>query len=190
MDGAGRRTAASPPAAGSAPGQGVARLPVGVRLGMMALGPSRWRPPHPPSNTPPAVAFVNEVVSDADIDAYGLPFEKGKGHWWTRDKERNLYLWGGRGGNPLRDEEIRGRFHFFVSGVIFKLEISVGNWSENWHARPYIIEWGNVLCIDPVTCADLSQGEVLDLAKEALVAYGRDGRYNRNTTERIVRFGF
>ena len=76
------------------------------------------------------MAFVNEVVSDADIDAYGLPFEKGKGHWWTRDKERDLYLWGGRGGNPLWDEEIQGRFHLFISGTSLRLAISLGGGLE------------------------------------------------------------
>jgi hypothetical protein len=143
-----------------------------------------------PSPRPLPVAFVNEIVSDADIDAYGLPFEKGKGHWWTRDKERDLYLWGGRGGNPLWDEEILGRFFFFVSGVTIKLEISVGSWSEDWHARPYVVEWGNVVFVDQPVCAGLSQNQVLDLVKEALVVYGRDGRHNRNTPERIVHFGF
>jgi len=143
-----------------------------------------------PSPHPLIVAFVNEVVSDADIDAYGLPFEKGKGHWWTRDKERDLYLWGGRGGNPLWDEEILGRFNFFVLGTIFKLRISVGTWSEDWHAKPYVVEWGCVTEMIPSSLPDLSQSEVLDLVKEALVVYGRDGRLNRNTPERVVHFGF
>jgi hypothetical protein len=83
-----------------------------------------------------------------------------------------------------------GRFFFFVSGITFKLEVSIGNWSEDWHAKPYVVEWGNVLSVDPPICAGLSQKQVLNLVKEALVAYGRDGRLNRNTPERIVRFGF
>jgi hypothetical protein len=83
------------------------------------------------------VAFVNEVVSDADIDAYGLPFEKGKGHWWTRDKERDLYLWGGRGGNPLWDEEILGRFNLYIAGFKLRLAISLGQWSRDWNDKPY-----------------------------------------------------
>jgi hypothetical protein len=136
------------------------------------------------------VAFVNEIVSDADIDAYGLPFEKGKGHWWTRDKERDLYLWGGRGGNPLWDQEIRGRFYFFISGVTIQLVISLGMWSDDWHARPYIVEWGQVISMDPPRCAEFNQEQIIDLFKEALVAYGRDGRENRNTPDRVVRFGF
>jgi hypothetical protein len=36
----------------------------------------------------------------------------------------------------------------------------------------------------------LDREQVIGLLKEALVAYGRDGRHNRNTPERIVQFGF
>ena len=158
---------------------------------MMAIGPRRLEGPHPPSHYPALpVAFVNEVVPEADIDAYGLPFEKGTGHWWTRDKERDLFLWGGRGGNPLWDQEIRGRFYFFISGVIIQLVISLGKWSDDWHARPYIVDWGRIISMDPQGCADFSKEQLIDLIKEALVAYGRDGRENRNTPDRIVRFGF
>jgi hypothetical protein len=136
------------------------------------------------------VAFVNEVVSDADIDAYALPFEKGKGHWWTRDKERDLYLWGGRGGNPLWDEDIRGRFNFFVSGAIMQIEISLGKWSDDWHAKPYVVEWGRIVEMDPSDCPGFNREQVIVLLKEALVSFGRNGRENRNTPDRIVRFGF
>jgi hypothetical protein len=44
--------------------------------------------------------------------------------------------------------------------------------------------------VDPPVCADLNQKQMLDLVKEALIVYGRDGRHNRNTPERVVRFGF
>ncbi len=54
------------------------------------------------------MAFVNEVVSDADIDKYGLPFKKGSGRYWTRDADRDMYLWGGKGGNPAFGEDIVG----------------------------------------------------------------------------------
>jgi hypothetical protein len=60
------------------------------------------------------MAFVNEVVSDADIDKYGLPFKKGSGRYWTRDAEKDMYLWGGKGGNPSFGEEIQGRFRLYL----------------------------------------------------------------------------
>jgi hypothetical protein len=44
--------------------------------------------------------------------------------------------------------------------------------------------------MDPPGCADLDKEQIIDLIKEALVAYGRDGRENRNTPERIMRFAF
>lgn len=136
------------------------------------------------------MAFVNEVVSDADIDAYGLPFEKGKGHWWTRDKERDLYLWGGEYGNPAWGDDVEGHFHFFIDGRTLRLALSFGFWSKNWHVRPYIVTWDRLLWIDPPDCFDIDRTKVIDLVQEALVAYGRDGRENCNTPDRIVRFGF
>jgi hypothetical protein len=136
------------------------------------------------------VAFVNEVVSDADIDAYGLPFEKGKGHWWTRDKERDLYLWGGEYGNPAWGDDVEGRFRFFLDGRTLRLALSFGFWSKNWHVRPYIVTWDRLLWIDPPDCFGIDRTRVIGLVQEALVAYGRDGRENRNTPDRIVHFGF
>jgi hypothetical protein len=44
--------------------------------------------------------------------------------------------------------------------------------------------------MDPPGCAGFNKEKIIDLIKEALVAYGRDGRENRNTPDRIVRFGF
>ena len=134
--------------------------------------------------------FVNEQISDADIDAYGLTLEKGKGHWWTRDQERDFYLWGGCSGNPAWGEDIHGRFHFSMLGTKLQLGISLGHWSKNWHVKPYLVGWDQLLWIEPPDCGGLDREQVISVLKEALVAYGRDGRHNRNTPERIVQFGF
>jgi len=136
------------------------------------------------------MAFVNEIISDADIDAYGLAQKKGMGHWWTRDRERDLYLWGGVGGNPLWDQEIMGRFHMYISGGTLRIGIALGQWSQNWHVRPYVIVWGSLDWIEPADCGELERQQVIDLLKEALIVYGRDGRENKNTPDRIVHFGF
>ena len=136
------------------------------------------------------MAFVNEVVSDADIDAYGLPFEKGKGHWWTRDQERDLYLWGGRGGNPLWGEEIEGRFNLFLSGTSLRLAITMGQWSKDWHEKPYTIAWDRLRWFDPMDLGGLDRRYVISILKEALVAYGRDGWENIHVPDRVVKFGF
>ena len=45
------------------------------------------------------MGFVNEVASIEDIKKYNLPFQtdvpENARRWWTRDKERNMYLLGG-----------------------------------------------------------------------------------------------
>ena len=158
---------------------------------MMTPKPCRLETPSAiPSPRPLPVAFVNEIVSDADIDAYGLPFKKGKGHWWTRDKERDLYLWGGECGNPARGEDIEGQFSFFVDRVKLRFTLSLGDWSADWHVKPYIVAWDRLVRIDPPNCGGLNQARVIGLIKEALVVYGSDGRENHNVPDRIVRFGF
>jgi hypothetical protein len=136
------------------------------------------------------MAFVNEVVSDSDIEAYQLGLEKGKGHWWTRDKERDLYLWGGETGNPAFGDEIEGRFVLFISGRLIEFAISLGQWSKNWHAKPYVVAWDKLLWVEPPDLAGIDRDLVISILKEALIAYGRDGRHNLNTPDRIVQFGF
>lgn len=134
--------------------------------------------------------FVNEVVSDDDIDRYGLPFAKGRRQYWTRDKERDLYLWGGEGGNPAWGEEVVGEFHLFITGTLLRIRISLGEWSRDWTVKPYVVAWDQLLSIYPSDCGGRDRGEVITLLKEALIAYGRDGWENRNVPERVVTFGF
>jgi hypothetical protein len=134
--------------------------------------------------------FVNEQVTDAEIDAYGLSLEKGKGHWWTRDRQRDFFLWGGECGNPARGQELHGRFRLYIAGTKLELGISLGHWSKNWHVKPYQVGWVQLLWLDPSGCGGLDRGQVIGVLKEALVAYGRNGRENLNTPERIVQFGF
>ncbi len=130
--------------------------------------------------------FVNEQVSDADIDACGLPFAKGDDQWWTRDQERDFYLWGGCTGNTARGEEIHDPFHFSMLGTKLQLGISLGHWSQNWHVKAYLVGWDQLLWIDPPDCGGLDRGPMIAVLKEALVAYGRYGFDNRNTPDRIV----
>jgi len=134
--------------------------------------------------------FVNEVVSDDDIDRYNLPFAKGGGQWWTRDQERDLYLWGGESGNPARDEDIVGRFHFYIHGIHLKITIELGEWSKDWSVKPYVVAWEKILHLEPPELGGLKQAYALNLLKEALAAYGADGRRNKGVPERLVLFGF
>lgn len=134
--------------------------------------------------------FVNEAVSDDDIDRYGLPFRKGDGQYWTRDRERDLYLWGGVGGNHAWGEEVRGGFHLSIQGTLLRIRLSLGEWSRDWTVKPYVVAWDQLLSIDPPDCGGLDRSQVIAVLKEALIAYGRDGWKNRNVPDRIVTFGF
>jgi hypothetical protein len=134
--------------------------------------------------------FVNEVVSDDDIDRYELPFIKGNDRYWTRDHARDIYLWGGRSGNPARDEEIEGKFHFYVGGTMLWITLRLGEWSRDWTVKPYVVAWDGPVGIYPPDCSGLDRQQVISLLKEALIAYGFDGRENKNVPERTVRFGF
>ena len=159
-------------------------------------------PPHGPvarlsesgsSSDPPVpipMAFVNEIVSDADIDRYDLPFEKGAGRYWTRDKERDIYLWGGKGGNPAFGEEILGYFNLRMKEKNLKIAIRPGVGSDSYSEQPYCIEWAQIAYVDPPDWGGLSSKEVLSCLKEALSAYGDDGRKNRFAKNFIVRFDF
>lgn len=142
----------------------------------------------PPFTLP--MAFVNEIVSDADIDRYGLPFQKGAGRYWTRDKERDIYLWGGLIGNPARGEPIEGRFHLGISGSLVYLRLRPGYWSAKFSEVPYVVTWDSVESIQSDSPGLLVGNDVLLLLKEALVCYGRNGRDNKYTGEISVKFNF
>jgi hypothetical protein len=136
------------------------------------------------------MAFVNEVVSDADIDKYGLPFEKGSGRYWTRDAERDMYLWGGKGGNPAFGEEIEGRFFLYFDYKQFYLVLHPGEGSVSFLDSPYVINWDSVSQIQPTDLHGVSIELVLSTMKEALLVYGQDGELNAYTPTRLVHFGF
>ncbi|MCS5698254.1 hypothetical protein NZK32_04255, partial [Cyanobium sp. FGCU-52] len=120
--------------------------------------------------------FVNEVVSDEDIDRYGLPFEKGSGRYWTRDAERDFYLWGGKVGNPAFGIEFEGQFHLYAYGVDVLICLEPGAGSSRLSDRPFIVRWSRLKSISPSNCHGLGVNEALLIMKEALNVYGRNGR--------------
>lgn len=134
--------------------------------------------------------FVNEIVSDEDIDKYDPGFAKGRGNWWTRDKERDFYLWGGCTDFESFGEYIEGHFFLLINGLKYEVSILRGEWSRNWHVKPYVIVWDKIRWIKPEDYGGISKDFVISVIKEALVAYGRDGEDNRNTPDRIVQFNF
>lgn len=137
------------------------------------------------------MAFVNEVVSDEDIAKYKLPFKPGAGRYWTRDKERDCYLWGGIIENFAREYVPEGRFWFYLHGTHFDVSLNVVILGKGG-AREVSsqVVWKEVSHIQPWDLAGLDENEFLSVLKEALLAYGRDGEGNRFIPGTIVTFQF
>jgi len=122
------------------------------------------------------MAFKNEVVTDEDIDRYNLPFSKGGGRWWTRDAERDYYLWGGLVGNPAYDDVQEGRFFLYVEGTTYWVKLLPGKGSQSLRESPYIIKWDSVTRIEPAVSETKKYSQILSILKEALTAYGYEGQ--------------
>jgi hypothetical protein len=136
------------------------------------------------------MAFVNELISNENIDKYKIPLHKDNDEYWTFDKERNIYLWGGRGGNPAYGFEIVGKFDLSVDGKLFKITIEPGDGSKNFTASPYYVVWNSIIAIEPRDLNGMNVTQVILILKEALDIYGRDGRLNNYTPVRVVKFNF
>lgn len=136
------------------------------------------------------MAFRNEVVSDADIDRYNLPFQKGDGRWWTRDAERDYYLWGGLSGNPAFDTEQVGWFYLYTKGENHAFVVSPGLFSSSLQDNPYIIRWNQVVHIIPDPTSAQDQDFLVDVLKEALSVYGLRGEISKWPVNIQVLFGF
>jgi hypothetical protein len=136
------------------------------------------------------MAFVNEVVSDEDIDRYGLPFKKGSGRYWTRDAERDYYLWGGIGGNTALGEDILGRFHLWISNRLIRVILQPGAGSNSYSESPYNIVWDSVLYIDHAAMNGLIFDQFIGVLKEALSIYGEDGEENSFAKNLAITFKF
>jgi hypothetical protein len=122
------------------------------------------------------MAFKNEVVSDEDIDRYNLPFPKGGGRWWTRDAERDYYLWGGLSGNLAFDDVQEGWFYLYVDGTTYWIKLLPGKGSESLRDSPYIIKWNSVARIEPNVSESDKYLKLISILKEALVVYGFEGQ--------------
>jgi hypothetical protein len=134
------------------------------------------------------MAFVNEPVSDADIDRYELPFEKGSGRYWTRDAERDYYMWGGKVGNPAFDEPIEGRFTLYLDGELLSIGIQPEEGSYKMSDIPFHVRWGKINYISPTDRRGLDRDYVLAILRDALVIYGWNGR--NTLTDVRVSIGF
>jgi hypothetical protein len=139
------------------------------------------------------MGFINEVVSDEDIERHGLPFKKGAGRYWTRDAERNYYLWGGIGGNTALGERVLGRFILFVRGIRFQIVMVPGIGSLKFNQIPYVVTWDSIQSMQKDKSAIpkiIEPPEIVSILKEALECYGEDGERNTHIKSLIVKFNF
>lgn len=136
------------------------------------------------------MAFVNELIPNENIDKYKIPLHKNNDEYWTYDKERDIYLWGGRGGNPAYGFEIVGKFDLCINEKLFKIALGPGDGSKSFSESPYYVVWDSIIQVKPENLHGLSEDYVVSVLKEALEVYGRDGGLNSHTPIRIVKFNF
>jgi hypothetical protein len=136
------------------------------------------------------MAFKNEVVSDADIDRYNLPFQKGDGRWWTRDAARDYYLWGGLSGNPAYGTEQEGRFYLYVDGNVHFIIVFLTENLNNVEDFPRTRNWQEIARIVPEPDDFRHKARLGKIIKEALNAYGYDGQNDDCSKDVRVVFGF
>lgn len=136
------------------------------------------------------MTFKNEVVSDDDIDRYNLPFPKGGGRWWTRDAERDYYLWGGLTGNLAYDDMHEGRFYLYYDGIVYWFRLLPGKSSKSLYDSPYIIEWNSIARIEPEISNHEKRKQIVNVLKQALEAYGYEGQDDDWVKQTQVSFRF
>ncbi len=136
------------------------------------------------------MAFVNEEISAQDIEKHHLPTPPNKGHYWTVDKERNMYLRGGAVGNPAIGEDIIWNFDLFIDGRLLVMKLGKGQGSVNFTENPYYVVWDNIIDINPNNLYEIDKNYIVAILKEALTAYGRNGRDNNYTPNIFTQFNF
>jgi len=139
------------------------------------------------------MAFINEYISEEDIEKYDLKklIEKYKRYTyspdlddidWTVDRENDIwFVFFGREHDPKRD-------HGFTEEHIFVLYykghiIEVRLWLEedssfNISTRPYIINW-KLLSLDPNNLNEIDMKLIKNVLCDALKIYGRLGMFDK-----------
>jgi hypothetical protein len=128
------------------------------------------------SSAEQAMAFKNEVASDADIDRYDLPYQKGDGRWWTRDAERDYYLRGGLYGNPAFGTDTEGNFYLYVDGELHLIIISLADDSEQRSGDTFFRKWQDIIHIVPQPIDAQHRSHLVEILRDALLVYGYDGQ--------------
>ena len=143
------------------------------------------------------MAFVNEYVSDEDVEKYGIAQLRDELHayhqrryHWTRDRERDVYLVQIHHlGRDLEPED----WLLYEKGRYCAVRLHLEGGSKNYSERPYRILWyfdgfsdGWLRCPVP---SEEEQPHIIQLLKEALTAYG-EGGVNSYVSDTIVSFTF
>lgn len=136
------------------------------------------------------MTFVNEAISEVDIEQYRLSIEPDDGRFWTVDKERNIYLRGGARGNPAFGEEIYFGFDLCVCEEQYYVKLNRGKGSVKYTERPYLVVWDSIIDITPHNLSSLKELSVIEILKEALSVWGEDGRENEFAPAFVVQFNF
>ena len=143
------------------------------------------------------MAFVNEYISDEDVEKYGIAQLRDELHayhqrryHWTRDRERDAYLVQIHHlGRDLEPEDWLLYEKDRYCAVMLHREGGSMKLSE----RPYRILWHfDGFCDAWLRCpvpAEEEQPQVIQLLKEALTVYGLNGVW-RQVPDTIVSFTF
>lgn len=149
------------------------------------------------------MTFVNEYVSEENIKNYRLnelwlarnPAYKevppSYQHYWTNDKERNIYLQEVRFGNPAFGDDSGQHFILDWNGkqIEFALKKGLGS-STKLTEVPFVIVWETAKVIHPMDLYQIQSNTVIEVLKEALTAYGSGGVGNKYAPNFVVKFNF
>ncbi|GAB6142170.1 hypothetical protein JCM14076_28990 [Methylosoma difficile] len=154
------------------------------------------------------MAFVNEIVSEENIQKYGLDelkkdfdhfgWLKGRpeGFWhaWTIDRERSIYFMqakmieeNGPSGRP--EPTTKDIFILNIKGIDIRILLDRVRCSKWITESPFYIGW-SLLEIDMPSSFQMSREDVIQILKEALKVYGPNGPRGKQALNTIVEFDF
>lgn len=145
------------------------------------------------------MAFVNEYISDEDVEKYGIAqlreelhfFHATREQWdWTRDRERDAYLMQMRFLGRDFEPEVwllyeKGRYCAVMLHRGGSKKLVERPYRRLWHFKGFDEAWTNRCPVPPKE----EQPHVIQLLKEALTAYGYAGM-RKQLPETIVSFNF
>ena len=146
------------------------------------------------------MAFVNEYISDEDVEKYGIAQLRDELHFdyarrcdweWTRDRERDAYL--------IQRSHLGRDFEpevwlLYEKGRYCAVMLHRGGGSKSyseqpyrrlWHFKGFAEAWPKRCPVPP----NEEQPHIIQLLKEALTVYG-EGGMNSYVSDTIVSFNF